>query len=205
MHTLMATSAQKCLLPVDAHGAPVLDALAGLGDHDAAAAAREAVDALLCVRCSVVAAVSTPDDGAPGAVVTVREVTESGVAYHTATATGASGGEAVGRAVLQAFGVDGSFVDPAAERWARAAGVRSTTVMRGDDLASYGPADDAQLHCQLVQTMPAAGSLAVDTADAAYRVVRLPSVAVACTLVPHSRALMRFDEWAHVLQGRCRC
>ena len=45
MHTLMATTAQKCLLPMDVHGVPAIDALAGLSDHDAASAARDAISA----------------------------------------------------------------------------------------------------------------------------------------------------------------
>ena len=179
--------------------------LAGLPDHEAAAAAREAVDALLCVRVSVVAAVSTPDGGAQGAVVTVREVTEAGVAYHTSTASGPSGGVAVGRAVLRAFGVDASFVAAAAERWAQAPGVRSTTVVRGIDCESLGSTDDAQLHHRLLRTMPAPGALSVDTHDAVYRILRLPEVAVVCTIAPHSRAVVRFDEWVGAFQGRCRC
>ena len=201
----MATSAQQCLLPVDAHGAPLLDVLTDLPDHEAAAAAREAVEALLGVHVAIVAAASTPDDGARGAVVTVREVTEAGVAYHTSTASGPSGGVAVGRAVLCVFGVHESFVAPAAERWARAPGVRSTTVVRGDDCAALDGTDDSHRTVRLLHMMPGPGTLSVDTHDTAYRILRLPEVAVACTIAPHSRAVARFDEWARAFQGRCRC
>jgi hypothetical protein len=201
----MATSAQTCSLPVDAHGEPIIRVLAALSDRDAAAAARESIDALLCVRVSVVAAVSTPDDRGSRAVVTVREVTESGVAYRTATALEASGGEAVGRAVLLAFDVEGSFIEIAAARWAGDPEIRATTVVRGDSCRQFGQTDATALHRQLLLTMPGPGTLAVDVADAAYRVLQLPSVTIACTIAPASRALERFDRWALELQGRCRC
>jgi hypothetical protein len=206
----MATTAQKCLLPVDVFGAPLTAALAGLSDRDAATAARDAVDALLCVRASVVAAASTTDHAGTdrdehGAVVTVREVTDSGVEYRTAAASGASGGEAVARAVLDAFAVHSSFVDPAVARWARDPDVHAITVVRGDDARPVGDADTAVVHRALLATMPGPGVLAVDTADARYRVVRLPGVAVACTLAPRTRVTTRFDDWARALQGGVRC
>ena len=201
----MATSAQKCSLPVDAQGGPCIEVLASLGDREAAAAARESIDALLCARVSVVAAVSTPDERRSRAVVTVREVTESGVAYRTSTALEASGGEAVGRAVLRAFDVDGSFIEAAAARWASDAEIMSTTVVRDDRGRQFGPNDGTTEHLRLLETMPGPGTLAVDVAEAAYRVLSLPSVALACTITPHSRALARFEGWALELRGRVRC
>jgi hypothetical protein len=205
----MATSAQTCSLPVDPSGVPITSVLAGRSDRDAAAAARDAIDALLGVRISVVAAASTADHGEPerhehGAVVTVREVTDSGVAYRTAAATATSGGEAVARAVLDAFAVEGSFVEPAAARWVREADVRSVTIVRGDEPRPIGDTDESALHCRLLATMPGPGVLAVDAVDAAYRVVRLPDVAVACTLATNARVASRFDTWARALQERVR-
>jgi len=205
MHTLMATTAQECPLTVDAHGRPAIETLALLSDRDAAAVARESVGALLFARISVVAAVSAPDNGGSRGVVTVREVTASGVAYRTSTAPGASGGEAVGRAVLRAFAAEESFVEAAAERWANQADVRSISVVRGDDCRHFGTTDDTLRHRRLVMTMPGPGTLAVDVVGAAHRVLRLPAVAVACTIAPKTRTAARFDDWMVDLRGRCQC
>jgi hypothetical protein len=201
----MATSAQKCLLRVDSHGSPLIEMLAGLNDRDAAAAAREFLDALLCTRVSVVAAVSTPENSGIRAVVTVREVTAAGVAYRTSAAPGASGGEAVGRAVLRAFGVEESVLEAAAERWANEREVRSTSILRADERRQFGAGDAMEVHHRLLLTMPAPGSLAVDAVDAAHRVVKLPSVALACTIAPGGRTAERFDAWARDLHGRVQC
>ena len=152
---------------------------------------------------------STAADGsAPGerqAVVTVREVTEAGVVYRTHTATSASGGEAVGAAVLAAFDAGESFVPAAARRWASELDVVATTMVRGDGRWSFGPVDDTLRHERLMMTMPGAGTLAVDVSDATYRVLRLPEVALICAMEPGSRAVERFDAWMTDVRGRVEC
>jgi hypothetical protein len=209
MRTLMATSANSYALPVDGHGRVLLEELASLTDRDAASLARESVVALLGARASVVAAVSTAADGSTTGerqgVVTVREVTEAGVVYRTHTATGASGGEAVGNAVLAAFDAEASFVPAAARRWATDLDVVATTMVRADGRWSFGPVDDTIRHERLMMTMPGAGTLAVDVSDAAYRVLRLPEVALICAMEPGSRVVERFDAWMADVRGRVQC
>jgi hypothetical protein len=103
---------------------------------------------------------------------------------------------AVVKAVLTSLDMEDGILAAVARRWGAREDVKAVSVIENAVVRiAVGDTDATAAHLGLSKTMPAAGRLAVATADSEHRVLLLPSSAIAVSTTPGAEALEEIDAW----------
>jgi hypothetical protein len=152
-----------------------------------------AVRQLLGRQTSVVSCSVLGQGSRPFAMVMLRDHIAGG--FLSGTASGKDSADALVQAVLAALGLGDGILAAIAERWRAMPGVDAVALVEGEEMTSCSGCDDQDALARLARTLPAPGRLAVTTADAEYRVLRLPAAALAVVTTSSAAVLEQIDGW----------
>jgi hypothetical protein len=169
-------------LRIDAAGRVSPDVGTPLLEHPAEAVCAD-LDRLVGVAVSPVVVRTLPGGtGGFGGLVTIRETRRGEPVFTTATAVGASEGQALAMATLAAMGSGDDLLTLYASRLGEERGVIAVTVTDAQRVRYRTDDAMAAVHLGLVEALPAPGRLAVATRGAEHRVLCLPAAALVVTV-----------------------